>query len=94
MYLLCQIWNRFLCQFGINRGRELLRMNLRMYNGIQLTDVITNTLQMKSHDLKMLNLKDRKKNTLIQDSLLYDKCRVLKKSEDKFLTKGQPAYKR
>jgi hypothetical protein len=44
--------------------------------------------------LKMLNLKDRKKNTLIQDSLLYDKCRVLKKSEDKFLTKGQPAYKR
>ena len=69
-------------------------MNLRMYNGIQLTDVITNTFQMKSHDFKNVESERQKKNTLIQDSLLYDKCRVLKKSEDKFLTKGQPAYKR
>ena len=69
-------------------------MNLRMYNGIQLTDVITNTLQMKSHDFKNVESERQKKKYINSRLVIYDKCRVLKKSEDKFLTKGQPAYKR
>ena len=51
-------------------------MNLRMYNGIQLTDVITNTFQMKSHDFKNVESERQRINTLIQDSLFYDKYRV------------------
>jgi hypothetical protein len=49
---------------------------------------------MKSHDFKNVESERQKKKYINSRLVIYDKCRVLKKSEDKFLTKGQPAYKR